>query len=189
MRSKARHICPTEFMQWYTRPAPRRSWAAWWPSPTAPRALASGTRTSSYFTSQWSEVLRPQIPMPRTMLTPRVAVGTMIWTIGPGPPSGPSGSVTRHMTMKKSASMPLDVNHLWPLMTQSSPSRTAEVSRDRGSEPGLWGSVIEKPDSISPSMSGSSHCCFCSSVPYFTRMDWLPQLGATTPKSEAAPSA
>ena len=25
MRSNARHIWPTEFMQWYTRPAPRRS--------------------------------------------------------------------------------------------------------------------------------------------------------------------
>jgi hypothetical protein len=47
MRSNARHICPIEFMQWYTRPAPRRSWAAWWPSPPAPSAFSTGTRTSS----------------------------------------------------------------------------------------------------------------------------------------------
>jgi len=26
--SKARHIWPMQFMQWKTRPAPRRSWAA-----------------------------------------------------------------------------------------------------------------------------------------------------------------
>ncbi len=50
------------------------------------------------------------------------------------------------MTMKKSASMPLEVNHLWPLITKSSPSITAVVSSERGSLPGLWGSVIEKPD-------------------------------------------
>ena len=48
---------------------------------------------------------------------------------------------------------------------------------------------MEKPDSMVPSMSGSSHLRFCSSVPYFTRIVWLPELGATTPNSEAAPTA
>jgi hypothetical protein len=91
--------------------------------------------------------------------------------------------------MKKSASMPFEVNHLCPLITQWSPSSTAEVSSDRGSEPALCGSVIEKPDSIVPSINGRSHCRFCSSVPYFTRMDWLPELGATTPNNDAAPRA
>ncbi len=93
------------------------------------------------------------------------------------------------MTMKKSASMPFDVNHLWPLITKWSPSMTAVVVSERGSLPGLCGSVIEKPLSMVPSMSGSSHFCFCSSVPYFTRMLWLPELGATTPNSDDAPMA
>ena len=74
-------------------------------------------------------------------------------------------------------------------MTHSSPSRTAEVVSDRGSEPAFSGSVIEKPDSMVPSISGSSHLRFCSSVPYLTRIVWLPELGATTPKSDAAPTA
>ena len=38
-------------------------------------------------------------------------------------------------------------------------------------------------------MSGSSHLRFCSSVPYFTRIVWLPEFGATTPNSDAAPIA
>ena len=107
---------------------------------------STGTRTSSYFTSQWSLSSRPHTPMPRTMFTPLVSVGTMICTIGPAARIGRvRSSCTRHMTMKKSASMPFEVNHLWPLITQSSPSRTALVSSERGSEPGLCGSVIEKP--------------------------------------------
>ena len=152
--------------------------------------FSTGTRTSLYLTSQWSELSRPQMPIPRTISTPGLSVGTMICAICPGRRvlSGES-SRTRTITMKKSAASPFDVNHLWPLMTHSSPSRTADVSSERGSEPGLWGSVIEKPDSRTPSIRGISHCCFCSSVPYFTRIVWLPELGATTPNREAAPMA
>ena len=113
----------------------------------------------------------------------------MIWTICPGFPSSPVGSLARHITMKKSASMPFEVNHLCPLMTQSSPSRTASVSIERGSDPARSGSVIEKPDSISPSMSGRSHLRFCSSVPYLTRMLALPEFGAAIPKRAEAPIA
>ena len=60
---------------------------------------------------------------------------------------------------------------------------------ERGSEPAFSGSVMEKPDCMVPSMRGRSHFCFCSSVPYLTRMVWLPEFGATTPKSDAAPMA
>ena len=109
---------------------------------------------------------------------------------GPGrPPSSFPLSPARHMTMKKSAANPLEVNHLCPLITHSSPSSTALVRMERGSEPALSGSVMENPDCIVPSMRGRSHFCFCSSVPYLTRMVWLPELGATTPKSAAAPMA
>ena len=44
-------------------------------------------------------------------------------------------------------------------------SSTALVVRLRGSEPAFSGSVIENPDSIVPSTSGSNQRCFCSSVP------------------------
>jgi hypothetical protein len=64
-----------------------------------------------------------------------------------------SGSVTA-MTMRKSAIEPLEENHLWPLMTQSSPSLTAVVFSPVGSEPALLGSVIEKADFRSPSSRG-----------------------------------
>jgi hypothetical protein len=74
------------------------------------------------------------------------------------------------------------------LITHSSPSRRAVVLSERGSEPGLSGSVIEKPDCIVPSIKGISHFFFCSSVPYFTRIFWLPELGATTPNNDAAPT-
>ena len=60
---------------------------------------------------------------------------------------------------------------------------------ERGSEPACSGSVMEKPDCMVPSTSGSSHLRFCSSVPYLTSTVWLPEFGATTPKSEAAPTA
>ncbi len=116
-------------------------------------------------------------------------MGTMIWLMCPFEPSSPLGSFVRHITMKKSASMPFEVNHLCPLMTHSSPSRTASVESDRGSEPACSGSVMEKPDSISPAMRGSSHFSFCSSVPYFNKMPALPELGAAMPKSALAPTA
>ena len=99
------------------------------------------------------------------MFTPGVSFGTMIWVILPLPLLGPSGSSVRHMTIKKSARLPLEVNHLWPLITHSSPSRRAVVLIERGSEPAESGSVMENPDSILPSMSGISHFFFCSSVP------------------------
>ena len=76
----------------------------------------------------------------------------------------------RHIAIRKSASFPFEVNHLCPLITHSSPSRTAVVRSERGSEPAESGSVIEKPDCIRPSVSGTSHFCFCSSVPYLSRI-------------------
>ena len=52
------------------------------------------------------------MPMPRTISTPGVSVGTITWTICPERPSSPLGSSARHITMKKSASLPFEVNHL-----------------------------------------------------------------------------
>ena len=48
-----------------------------------------------------------------------------------------------------------EVNHLWPLITHSSPSSSARVWSVVGSEPATSGSVIEKQLRMSPSSSGS----------------------------------
>ena len=80
----------------------------------------------------------------------------------------PSSSSVRHITIAKSALSPFEVIILCPLITHSSPSLTAVVWSDLGSEPATSGSVIEKHDSISWLIRGISHFFFCSSVPYFT---------------------
>src|SRR3977135_3118109 len=61
------------------------------------------------------------------------------------------------MTIRKSAIEALDENHLWPLITHSSPSRTARVWSSVGSEPAVSGSVIETADFRSPARSGGGH--------------------------------
>ncbi len=58
------------------------------------------------------------------------------------------------MTIRKSAIEPLDEYHLWPLMTQSSPSRSARVTSSVGSDPAVLGSVMLKADFRSPASSG-----------------------------------
>ena len=55
-----------------------------------------------------------------------------------------------------------------------------------GSAPETSGSVIEKNERISPATSGSSHCCFCSSVPNMSRISELPASGAWQPKMSCA---
>ena len=97
-----------------------------------------------------------------------------------------SGSVTV-MTIPNAAPSAPDENHLCPLITQSSPSRTARVRSVVGSEPGTSGSVIEKNERIWPPTSGKSHRCFCSSVPNMCRISALPASGAWHPKIKLSP--
>ncbi|MCY1186275.1 hypothetical protein D9M71_226670 [compost metagenome] len=77
--------------------------------------------------------------------------------------SGASASVTT-MTMKNSAKRAFEANHFLPLITHSSPSRTAVVVKTCGSAPPC-GSVIAKQETISPASKGSSQRFFCSAVP------------------------
>ncbi len=56
--------------------------------------------------------------------------------------------------MRNDAKRAFDENHFSPLITQSSPSRTALVVNTFGSAPPC-GSVIEKQETISSSSSGS----------------------------------
>ena len=86
------------------------------------------------------------------------------------------------MTMPNAAPSAPDENHLWPLITQSSPSRTARVRSVVGSEPGTSGSVIEKNERIRPATSGKSHRSFWSLVPNRWRISALPASGAWQPK-------
>ena len=118
--------------------------------------------------------------MLRTFFRPGVSAGTMI--IDARSYASAFGSVTT-IAIKKSAIMPFDVNHLCPLITHSSPSSSAVVESRVGSDPAVFGSVIENADRILPSSSGRSHRSFCSSVPKWARTSELPESGAWLPKT------
>ena len=83
--------------------------------------------------------------------------------------------------MRKSEMLALDENHLCPLMTHSSPSRSARVDSRVGSAPAP-GSVIEKHERSSPARRGSIQRRFCSSVPPTAISSALPESGALLPK-------
>ena len=90
------------------------------------------------------------------------------------------------MTIRKSATEALVENHLWPLMTHSSPASTALVCSSVGSLPAVSGSVIENAERRSPASSGCSHCSFWSSVPARASTSELPESGAWLPKATGA---
>jgi hypothetical protein len=117
------------------------------------------------------------------MVTPGVSTGTM--NIDARWWGRASGSVTA-MTMRKSAIDALEENHLCPLRTQPSPSRSARVRSSVGSEPALSGSVIENADFRSPASNGCSQRSFCSSVPASARISELPESGAWLPNALGA---
>ena len=88
--------------------------------------------------------------------------------------------------MAKAAPSAALVYHLWPLITHSSPSRTARVRRLTGSAPDTSGSVMEKQERISPATSGLSQRSFCSGVPNRCKISALPVSGAWQPKMRGA---
>src|SRR5260370_22167181 len=90
------------------------------------------------------------------------------------------------MAIRKAAIMPLDVNHLWPLITHSSPSSTAVVDNIVGSEPAVFGSGMENAERIWPSRSGWSHRFFCASLPKWASTAELPESGALLPQTICA---
>ena len=121
------------------------------------------------------------------MSTPGVSTGTMIID---DPEYGCTSGLVTAITIRKSATDPLDVNHLCPLMTHSSPSRTADVFNSVGSDPAVSGSVIEKADRRSPSKSGCNHCERCDASPLISiptaSNSALPESGALLPKTTGA---
>ena len=81
-----------------------------------------------------------------------------------------------------SATDPFETNHLWPLITHSSPSRTALVAMRVGSAPARNGSVSANALEMSPRRLGRSQRSFCSSVAPWASSSMLPLSGACTPK-------
>ena len=127
------------------------------PSFSSPTRLATGTRTSSKKTSLNS--LLPRMVSRGRMSMPGVSMGTINQEI----PLcfGASGSV-RTSSSQYWATWAWLVQIFCPLMTYSSPSRTARVRRLARSEP-AWGS--EKPwhQQCSPLRIAGRWNCFCSS--------------------------
>ena len=119
----------------------------------------------------------------RTIFRPGDLVGTM--NIDDPLNGCASGSVTA-MVIRKSAREPFEVNHLWPSITHSSPSRRARVRISLGSEPATSGSVIENALRISPARSGSIHFFFCSLVPPTAISSALPGVGRVVAEDRAA---
>ena len=100
---------------------------------------------------------------------------------------GSTSGFVWHMTIRKSQIDAFDENHLCPLMTHSSPSRTALVVSSVGSAPAP-GSVIEKHERSSPDSSGSQPLLLLlgrSSMPTAISSA-LPESGALLPKIEGA---
>src|SRR5271157_6626889 len=87
--------------------------------------------------------------------------GVLVGTMKPRIPS----SVAAH-TIATSATEPLVIHILRPLITQSEPSCRARVFIAAGSDP-TSGSVNPKQPSSSPAAMPGSQCCFCSSDPNF----------------------
>ena len=90
------------------------------------------------------------------------------------PPLAPFSLSVTAKTMQKSAMSPPVMNVFSPLITQSSPSRTAVVRRLRASDPAP-GSVIAKQLIFSPSIVGLRYAAFCSSLA------WNRMLSASPP--------
>ena len=74
--------------------------------------------------------------------------------------------------------MTLEIHHLRPLSTYSSPSRSMRSAMLVASELATSGSVMAKAERMSPSSSGRSHWSFCASVPNSERTSMLPVSGA-----------
>ena len=71
-----------------------------------------------------------------------------------------------------------DVHHFSPLITYSSPSRTAEDAIFVASDEATPGSVIPNAERISPFNNGLRYISLCSSEPYLSRTSILPVSGA-----------
>ena len=100
------------------------------PSPSPPSRAESGTRTPSRNSSAVSCARRPSLPSIFRASNPGLPVGTTKQVI----PRAPSPPV-RANTKANDAQDPSVMKIFEPESTQSSPSRSARVRSDAGSEP------------------------------------------------------
>ena len=147
------------------------------PPPSLPTRLAAGTRTSSKNSSAVSCALMPTL----SRLRPRSKPGMPRSTASSEKPCAPLSGSVRATTSTRSALMPLVMNVLDPLSTQSEPSRRAVVRSPCRSEPAP-GSLMAMAVIISPVTNGGSQRCFCSSVVRRSRY------GATTSLCSVKPT-
>ena len=121
------------------------------------------------------------------MSTPGVSTGTMIID---EPEYGCTSGLVTAITIRKSATDPLEVNHLCPLITHSSPSRTADVFNSVGSDPAVSGSVMEKAERNAPSSNGCNHRSRCAVSPLASiptaSSSAFPESGALFPNTTGA---
>src|SRR5256885_7535858 len=126
---------------------------------TSPSTWSAGRRTSS---RKICDDLLPRMPSFSSggpQRTPLVFIGRMN-AVMPRWPAALSFIVNNTQT---SATGPLVIQFLVPLITQLSPSRTAVVFCAAASLPAS-GSLSAKQPSSLPEASGTSHCSFCASV-------------------------
>ena len=146
--------------------------ATYQPRSSSPTTLARGTRTLS--NSTWLNSCPPAILIIGRTDTPGDFISTSTKLI----PRcfGASGSV-RVSSIIQSARCASVVQILPPLITRSSPSRTARVLRDAKSEPDS-GSLYPWHHCTSPRATGGRCVRFCSSEP------WIISVGPSirTPK-------
>ncbi len=122
----------------------------WKPRSISPMVLLTGTRASSKTSSAVSEERLPSLSSVRETRTPGVAVSTTICDI----PWWPPASQVRASKHSQSACVPLVMYILLPLMTHSSPSRTARVRIEATSEPAP-ASVTAIEQTAVPAMAGA----------------------------------
>src|ERR1700721_4219433 len=112
----------------------------------------------------------------RTILTPGVSIGTRIIDCCLGRGAEWSLLPIKIAILQRGSPAPED-HHFRPLMIYASPSWMMLACILVASEEATSGSVMAKQDRISPASSGSSHCFFCSAVPYRARTSMLPGSG------------
>src|ERR1700675_4887363 len=82
------------------------------------------------------------------------------------------------MMISQRGCVELEVYHLRPLRTYSSPSDLMALAMFVASEDATSGSVIANAERVSPASSGVSQRCFCASVPKRKIVSILPVSGA-----------
>jgi hypothetical protein len=141
MASNTFWATPTVRIAWWMRPPPRRVWATAKACPSPPSSASVGTRTSSYRIRACDPSPRgsPKSPRLRSIVTPGVSVGTRNMDM---PWYALTSGFDTAITMRNDAVLALEEKNFDPLMTHSSPSRSARVVNIVGSAPAC-GSVIE----------------------------------------------